>query len=201
MSDGRSIRNSPAVQPELDDLDRSDVRGETVDFDDFYRADFPAVVGLAYALTGSRTAAEELAQEAFVAAFRRWNDLVAYDEPGAWVRRVLVNRCRSWGRRRAAEIRAITRLRGRRQPLARLEPVDDEFWAAVRSLPARQAQVVALHYLEDISVAEIAEVLGITSGSVKTHLHRGRRRVAVTLGLEPNPDRQPNTPEQRMRTL
>lgn len=156
---------------------------EPLTFDDFYRRELRAVTGLALALTGSRTAAEELAQEAFVATYRRWDTVQAYDDPGAWVRRVLVNRCRSWGRRQAAELRALARLRNRREPLLPLHAEDDEFWAAVRALPARQAQVVALHYLEDMPVAQISMTLGISAGSVKTHLHRGRKAVAAALGL------------------
>jgi RNA polymerase sigma-70 factor, ECF subfamily len=54
----------------------------------------------------------------------------------------------------------------------------------VRALPRRQAQVVALHYLEDRPVAEIADALGIASGTVKKHLHDGRRELARRLELE-----------------
>jgi hypothetical protein len=58
-------------------------------FDVFYRRELRPVVGLAYVLTGRRSAAEDLAQEAFVAAYRRWRDIGGYDDPGAWVRRVV----------------------------------------------------------------------------------------------------------------
>jgi len=128
-------------------------------FDDFYRREYHAVVGLAYAISGSRSASEELAQDAFVAAYRRWGQISGYDQPERWVRRVLVNNCRSRGRRLGAEVRAMTRLRGRREKLAELAEPDHEFWAAVRALPTRQAQSVTLHYLEDRPVDEIAEIL------------------------------------------
>ena len=65
-----------------------------------------------------------------------------------------------------------------------LDADDAEFWAAVRSLPRRQAQVIALRYLDDRSVAEIAEILGTATGTVKKHLHDGRRAVAHRLRLE-----------------
>lgn len=61
--------------------------------------------------------------------------------------------------------------------------MDAELWAAVRRLSDRQAQVVALHYLEDRSVASIAETLRCAEGTVKVHLHRGRLSLARTLGL------------------
>lgn len=60
-------------------------------------------------------------------------------------------------------------------------PPDDSFWAALRSLPDRQAQAVALHYLEDLPVSEIARVLDIAEGTVKVHLHRGRLALAELL--------------------
>lgn len=156
---------------------------ETPPFTDFYEHEYRSVVGLAYALTGSRSAAEELAQDGFIAAYRRWADIGGYERPEAWVRRVVVNSSRSWGRRKGAEVRALTRLRGRREPLDELPQPDHEFWSAVRALPRRQAQAVALHYLEDRPVEEIAEILECSPGTVKTHLHRARNALADTLGL------------------
>ncbi|MFP3900240.1 MAG: sigma factor-like helix-turn-helix DNA-binding protein, partial [Acidimicrobiia bacterium] len=68
-------------------------------------------------------------------------------------------------------------------------PGDDlEVWEAVRALPARQAQAIALHYLDDRSVDEVAHVLGCAPGSVKTHLHRGRVTLARALGLTGHDD-------------
>ena len=58
-----------------------------------------------------------------------------------------------------------------------------QFWAAVRALPERQAQCVALHYLEDRPVAEIATILEMAEGTVKSHMHRGRQALAHQLGL------------------
>ncbi len=58
----------------------------------------------------------------------------------------------------------------------------DGFWALVRQLPDRQAAAVALHYLEDRSVAQIADDLGIAEGTVKVHLSRGRAALAESLG-------------------
>lgn len=61
---------------------------------------------------------------------------------------------------------------------------DPEFWAAVRALPRRQAQVMALYYLEDRSVAQVAEILDVTLGTVKRHLHNGRLALARRLRSE-----------------
>ena len=119
-------------------------------FEDFYVREFPAVVGLAYALSGSRSGAEDLAQEAFLAAHRGWDRVGSYDQPGVWVRRVVANLSVSVFRRRVVETK---RSRGWRSGTRRLCPssrrTTPSSGEAVRSLPRRQAQVIALHYLED----------------------------------------------------
>ena len=78
----------------------------------------------------------------------------------------------------------MTRLAGRRTKAEELTAQDEELWAAVRRLPKRQAQCVALHYLEDRSTAEVAAVLGISEATVRVHLHRARTHLATTLGEE-----------------
>ena len=151
-------------------------------FDELFAAEYRRVVGLAVVLCGRRAVAEEVAQDAFVAAYRNWNKVSGYDDPGAWVRRVAVNLATSTLRRRTREARALVRLAGRREQPADESIGDDDFWIAVRALPRRQAQCVALRYLEDRSVADIAEVLGIAEATVRVHLHEGRRALATRLG-------------------
>lgn len=156
-----------------------------VDFEDFYRSEFPSVVGLAYALSGSRSGAEDLAQDAFLAAYRNWPRIRGYDKPGAWVRRVVSNRSVSFFRRRMVEARGLARLALRRDPaLPELSEEAAEFWMAVRALPKRQAQVVALYYLGDLPVTEVARILELAEGTVKSHLHAARRTLAARLKLE-----------------
>ncbi len=159
-----------------------DQPGCPLTFDRFYRDNYRAVVGLVYALSGSRSVAEELAQDAFLAAHRRWGDIARYDNPGAWVRRVAMNGARSRRRRARSELRALVRLRGARQLPVELPDDEGRFWAAMRSLPRRQAQVLALHYYEDRSINEIAQTLACSDGTVRAHLHRGRSALAKRLG-------------------
>ncbi len=142
------------------------------------------MIGLAYALSGSRTAAEDLAQEAFIAAHKSWDRVGAYDKPGAWVRRVVANKSVSLFRRKMREAKALARLRLPEAVMPALPAEDDAFWAEVRALPTRQAQVIALHYLEDRSVADIADILECAEGTVKVHLRNGRMKLAENLGLE-----------------
>ena len=154
-------------------------------FEDFYMREYPAVVGLAYALSGSRWGSEDLAQEAFLAAHRDWGRIGSYQQPAAWVRRVVANLAVSAFRRRVAETKALARVALRRgEAMPDLAAADPEFWAAVRALPRRQAQVVALYYLEDRSVADVADILGMTPGTVKRHLYDARGTLARRLRLQ-----------------
>ena len=125
-------------------------RTGTETFGAFYRSQYHAVVALAFALTGRAAVAEELAQDAFLVTHRSWDRVSSYDLPSAFVRRVVSNLAVSWRRRLAAEARGLARLASRPSPWAApLEPPDADFWRSVRSLPRRQAQVLALRYLED----------------------------------------------------
>lgn len=147
-------------------------------FDTFYRREFGRVLGLVYSLSGNRWAAEDIAQEAFLRAHRNWDEVGAYEYPAAWVKRVASNLAISRFRRLKSEAKAITRLIGRHEhALAPLDPVDSRFWEEVRKLSPSQAKVVALHYLEDMAVDDIARVLEMSPNTVKTQLHRARARL------------------------
>ena len=154
-------------------------------FDSFYAEHYRPVVALVYTLTGSRWAAEDLAQDAFLTAHKKWDEVGRYESPAGWIRTVAVNLARSRFRRLGAETRALGRWLGT-QPTAfpEMEPEHEQFWAHVRALPRRQAEVVALHYLDDMAVADIASVLGIAESSVKNSLAQARKRLASDLGAE-----------------
>jgi RNA polymerase sigma-70 factor (sigma-E family) len=165
--------------------DRPVAAGVTADFEAFYRDEYHAIFAVVLLLTGDRGGAEDVVQESFTAAYLRWGSVGRYERPGAWVRRVALNRAISGLRRRRSERRALERA-GSRLTLEdpRVDAPDDALWMAVRRLPARQAQVVALVYVEDRSVADVAEILGCRVGSVKQHLARARARLAEVLGDE-----------------
>ena len=154
-------------------------------FDAFFSRERDAVLGLAFALTGDPAVAEDVAQDAFLEAYRKWDRIGAYDQPAAWVRRVVANMAVSAFRRRRGELRMLTQL-GARQPrfAPEISPSTLAFWQAVRSLPKRQAQVAALFYLEDRTIAEVAQILKIAEGTVKKHLHDGRKALAQKLDVD-----------------
>lgn len=166
------------------------VAGEAVSlgtdsFSEFYVRQWQPVVGLGYVLTGNRWVAEELAQEAFLAASGQWDRVSAMENPGGWVRRVVANRAVSWFRRRGAERRALARVGnlGVDRDLG-VHAEIAEVWAAVRKLPRRQAQVIALVYFDGMRLGEASELMGCSRETARTHLKRGRRTLAARLGAE-----------------
>ena len=158
----------------------------TDSFDGFFRSEYGPVLGLAIALCGDRGAAEDLTQEAFAAAERRWSDVGGLDNPGSWVRRVVANKSVSRWRRQISEATAWRRMPDRRGPDTdpHLSAEAEELWTAVRKLPKRQCQVVALTYLDGLSTGEVGQVLGCSAPTVKTHLQRGRAALARRLGVK-----------------
>jgi RNA polymerase sigma-70 factor (sigma-E family) len=153
-------------------------------FEGFYAREYRLLVAFAHALTGSPAQAEDVAQEAMLAAYRRWDEVGRMDAPHAWVRRVCANMAVSFVRRRVVEARGLLRLHRRRSEVATLDDDDSTFWAEVRRLPKRQAQCIVLCYVYGCSLAEIAQVLACTDGTVKTHLSRGRSKLAERLGTQ-----------------
>ncbi len=151
------------------------------DFDDFVRAERTRLVGLAYSLSGDRAVAEDIVQDALLATHRAWPEL---DHPNAYVRRTIVNLAATRFRRLGRERRALGRWFGRGVGFAELDPVDADFWRAVAALAPRQREVIALHYVDDLSVADIAAALEISAGTVKSTLHDARRALATALRLE-----------------
>jgi RNA polymerase sigma-70 factor (sigma-E family) len=153
-----------------------------VDFDDFYSRGYRRCCALAYVLLGSSVDADDLVQEAFSTAYRRWSEIAAYDDPLAWVRKVMVNNAMSRGRRLRREVLALARFSGRpKSPAPEIDAADRELWKLVSKLPKQQAVAIALHYVDDLSVEVIASVLGCSAGTVKTHLSRGRHALASQL--------------------
>jgi RNA polymerase sigma-70 factor, ECF subfamily len=156
-------------------------------FDDFYRAELPRLVALARGLCPPHLA-EDLAQEAMLVAYRRWDHIAWLDSPVGYVRGICLNKAHSTTRRLFTEGRALQRYAVR--PAARvdaLDPDSERYWAEVRRLPPRQAQATVLYYALDLPVAEVAATLGCAEGSVKSHLSRARATLALRLGHTEEP--------------
>jgi RNA polymerase sigma-70 factor (sigma-E family) len=134
------------------------------DFGSFAAARIPALVRYGVALTGSRADAEDLVQEALVRLATRWHAVADRGSPDAYVRKVMTNLHVSWWRSRRRELLHPT------PPDAAVTDTlpNRDLWVALRALPPRQRAVVALRYLEDLTEAETAQILGCSVGTVKS---------------------------------
>ncbi len=158
------------------------------DFGEFYQAGYGRTLALITALTGDRAEAEDVTQEAFARALARWNRLRDYDVPEAWVRRVALRLATDSGRRLRRAYRVGVKLSA--QPPDQPARPDDalgsiELGQALMRLPLAQREVLVLHYLADLSVEQIAADRGLSTGTVKTRLVSGRRRLERELASEP----------------
>lgn len=140
------------------------------------------LVGALTLATGQRAVAEELAQEALVRAWQRWDRVSRLDAPEAWAVRVGLNLASSWRRRRLAEWRA-----NRRSGTGDVATDDDRAVAvavreAVASLPARQRAVIVARFFLGYDVATTAAMLDCAEGTVKASTHQAIARLR-TLGL------------------
>jgi RNA polymerase sigma-70 factor (ECF subfamily) len=150
-------------------------------FAEFYRSNYRGVVAQLYAYTGDLTEAQESAQEAFIRAWTRWQKVAEYDEPRAWVCRVAYRVAVSrWRRARTAA--ASWRRHGPPNPGPEPDGVSADLVAALRQLPEAQRRALVLHYLGGFSVAEIASLDGVASGTVRSRLSRGRDALAEVMG-------------------
>ena len=151
-------------------------------FEDFFRREYPAMVALAAAVSRSPHTAEDLAQEAMVRARKHWDRISAFDKPGTWVRRVTINLALNSRRGVAREARTRLAWWERHEPAEQPQALDPELLDALHALSPQQRAAVALHYLEDRSTPEIADLLGCSESTARVHLHRGRQALAHHLG-------------------
>jgi RNA polymerase sigma-70 factor (sigma-E family) len=132
----------------------------------------------AYRLLGDRTAAEDVAAEALARAYSRWSSVAGHAVP--WVVTVATNLALDVGRRHARAASHRMELIDEATPDPKLEQRWD-LQQALRDLPRRQREVVALRYLGDFSEQATAEALGLSVGTVKSHASRGLSQLRSTV--------------------
>jgi RNA polymerase sigma-70 factor, ECF subfamily len=163
---------------------RPDEPGSTeTSFDDLFRREFTPITRTAYLVVGDWEVAREIAQDAFVQALRNWPQVQRLERPGGWVRRVAI---RDAVRSRDRDARRRTLPVGPAPGSGDTTATAVDVRTALLTLPARQRAVIALYYLDDLPVGEIAALLDCSTGTVKTHLARGRHSLAALLGEEAN---------------
>lgn len=155
-----------------------------IEIQDLYAASYRRLLGQLIGVTGSVAEAEDVVQEAFVRGLDHSRRLLGADNPEAWLRTVAVNLARSRWRRAQRFLGLAPRL---------VEELGDgdadghlDLLQALRRLPAGQREVIALHHLSDLTVEQVAETLGLPTGTVKARLSRGRAALS-TLLLEEEP--------------
>ncbi len=148
------------------------------DFERFFRATLPRALAVARRIVADSTTAEDIAAEAFARAYAHWRRVRKHPAPDAWVLRVTTNLAIDHVRRRPVSVEPVD-----------VDPSDAAatrlaLAEALRQLPARQRDVTVLRYLADWPEAKVASALGISAGSVKTHLHRALARLRIEMSDE-----------------
>jgi RNA polymerase sigma-70 factor (ECF subfamily) len=158
--------------------------------EDLFRQEYARLVRALSVACGSEDAAIDAVQDAFVQANRHWRKVRDYDDPARWLRRVALNRLADGHRNRRRRDAGVERIGSDR--LARgadtVAAPDDhadgslvDLRAAIAALPERQRLAVSLHYLADLGIDEVAELLGVSAGTVKSQLHDARKNLLATL--------------------
>jgi RNA polymerase sigma-70 factor (sigma-E family) len=143
-------------------------------FEDYVTAHGAALVRFARFLAGDEHRAEDLVQDVLARASLRWVVITRTDEPDVYVRQAIVNAARSWWRRRSNRERPVDegldRIAGGEVDTEAVER--DALWRRIRRLPQRQREVLVLRYYEDLDDATIAEILGCSQVTVRSHAMR-----------------------------
>jgi RNA polymerase sigma-70 factor (sigma-E family) len=141
---------------------------------------------LAYVILGDAATAEEVVMEALLKTFAGWRRIRDVDRVDAYLRRSVVNLCRSKIRRKMIEARVNAATHQQERPAPEWDPERHEtaraVWQAVRTLPTRQRACVVLFYFEDLPEARIADVLECSIGTVKSQLSKARAKLERELG-------------------
>jgi RNA polymerase sigma-70 factor (sigma-E family) len=145
-----------------------------VTFEEYVAARGAALVRFARVLTGDNHRSEDLVQDALAKAYPRWGRILRSDQPDVYMRRVIINAARSWWRRKSNREAPVEQFA--EQPTDRDSEAEaaerDALWRHIVRLPERQRAVLVLRYYEDLDDLVIAEILGCSTSTVRTHAMR-----------------------------
>jgi RNA polymerase sigma factor (sigma-70 family) len=153
-----------------------------------FRRHYAELLRLAVVMLGSREGAEDAVQDAFVALHRNWQSMRDPEAAEAYLRSAVLNRCRSWVRRQVSQraARPLMIVREHQESSEDTTVGRDEVGslvAVMRTLARRQREVLACRFVLEMSVAETAQLLEISTGSVKAHTHRGLHVLQQRIGV------------------
>jgi RNA polymerase sigma factor (sigma-70 family) len=158
-----------------------------VDFDTFFANSWSEMLARAVVLSGSRHDAEDAVQEAYAAALTSWDRISTYDNPGAWVYKIVRQRlwkaARHWRRVSASgqdDLGTFQATDGDPERFAEATLA----LRALAQLPDRQRVVMVMHCLHDMDQKQIATELGVSRGTVAATVHKARRKLEKTLGMK-----------------
>ena len=154
--------------------------GRDADFQEIYAATYSSLVRTLWFVVHDHELAQEIAQDAFIELHRQWRKVRSYDRPDLWVRKVALRKAQHEAARAVRRRRAERSLRSV-DAAPPVELPDPELRAALLRLPTMQRAVVALFYLEDRPMEEVADLLGCRTSTGFVHLHRARHRLAELL--------------------
>lgn len=147
------------------------------DLETLFRAHYARLVRALAIVSGSQETAADAVQEAFVKAHLHWRRVQRYDDPVGWIRRVAINKLRDEHRRSGRKERAMEKLQAEARPDQPDWSTGTDAIALLATLPRQQRLAMALFYVENLSIVEVAGLLEISEGAVKFHLHQGRERL------------------------
>lgn len=154
-------------------------------FEEYAASAWPRLYRSSYLLTGNHADAEDLAQQTLLQAYRSWAKVSRADQPAAYLRRIQTNLFVSHQRPRKRTLEILTEAPPEPHPATEEGPEDRmELWPHVASLPPRQRAVIVLRYYERLSEREIAEVLGCSTGTVKSTAHHALNALRAAIGAE-----------------
>jgi RNA polymerase sigma-70 factor (ECF subfamily) len=153
------------------------------EFTRFFREQYPALVGQAFVLVGDLHDAQELAQEALLRTWRRWNEPPPLEDPAAWTRVVLHRFAVGIWRRRGV-VKRWAPLFTLSDDAPALSSEYIEVAQAARSLPPRQRRTLVLQAIVGLSIDEIATEMDVPASTVRTWLSRARRRMTALLEID-----------------
>jgi len=156
-----------------------------VTFEEYVATRAPSLLRLAGVLAGDRHLAEDVVQEALVRAGQRWEHIEALGAPDAYVRRMVVNEYLSWRRKWSRQVSRPEVALDRTVP----DPADrivqrDDLAERIGRLPARQRAAIVLRFYDDLPNAAIADVLGCSVGTVRSHISHALSALRIDIASE-----------------
>ncbi|MGN6131062.1 MAG: SigE family RNA polymerase sigma factor [Nocardioidaceae bacterium] len=178
------------VELTVESGERSRMRTQDRDgeFSAYMAARQPSLLRTAYLLTGDRHAAEDLVQTSLAKLYLSWDKVQRREVLDGYVRRIMVNENNSLWRRawKRREVSTDAVPETEVQPPPSYDGQSEALWRFVQTLPRRQRAVIVLRYYEDLSEAEVADILGISTGTVKSQASRALAAMRTRVHDDPS---------------